>query len=77
VTALGRHNLAVDSGKNGFEGTPESEENRNGDDGKKSQDQGVLDECLAFSGSLLPAKLCFRIHENCSAFDLKSDPYLR
>ena len=62
VTAFGDRKLTGDSRKDGFDYIPESDQNRNGDDGNKSQDQGVLDEGLAFSGSLLAAGLFFRIH---------------
>ena len=62
VTAAGRRKLAGDSRKDAFDLGPEPEENRDGHDGNKSQDQGVLDEGLAFSGSLLAAGLFFRIH---------------
>ena len=64
MTAAGHRKLAGDSRKDGIDFMPQSEQNRNGDDGNKSQDQGVLDEGLAFSGSLLAAGLFFRIHTN-------------
>ena len=62
MTAAGHRKLAGDSREDEFDLIPESDQNRNGDDGNKSQDQGVLDEGLAFSGSLLAAGLFFRIH---------------
>ena len=62
VTAAGHRKPAGDSRKHGINFMPQSEQNRNGDDGNKSQDQGVLDEGLAFSGSRSAAELLFRIH---------------
>ena len=62
VTAFGDRKLAGDCRKDGIYFVPKSEQNRNGDDGNKSQDQGVLDKGLPFSGSLLAAGLFFRIH---------------
>jgi hypothetical protein len=62
VTAAGHRKLAGDSRKDGFDLSPKPDQNRNGDDGNKSQDQGVLNEGLAFSESRLAAGLIFRIH---------------
>jgi phosphoribosylanthranilate isomerase len=62
VTASGLCKLAGDGRKDALDLSPESDQNRDGDDGNKSQDQGVLDEGLAFSGSLLAAGLFFGIH---------------
>jgi hypothetical protein len=66
VTASGHRKLAGDTRKDDLNFIPESDQNRNGDDGDKSQDQGVLDESLAFPRSLLPAGVFFRSHENYS-----------
>jgi hypothetical protein len=62
VTAFGDRKLAGDRRKDGTNFIPQSEQNRNGDDGNKSQDQGVLDEGLAFSRARLAARLIFGIH---------------
>jgi hypothetical protein len=51
VTAFGDRKLAGDRGKDALELIAEPEEDGNGHDGNKSQDQGVLDQGLAFSGS--------------------------
>jgi hypothetical protein len=54
VTAFGHRKLAGNRGEDALDLIAEPEEDGNGDDGNKGQDQGVLDEGLAFSGS--PAK---------------------
>jgi hypothetical protein len=63
VTAFGHRQLAGDRGEDKLDLIAEPEEDGNGDDGNKSQNQGVLDEGLAFSGSRLPTGLFLRIHE--------------
>jgi hypothetical protein len=68
VTAFGHCKLAGDGRKDEFDLIAESDQNRNGDDGNESQDQGVLDECLAFSGSPMAARLSIRIHTIASFF---------
>ena len=62
VTAAGIRELAADRGEDDPDFISKPDQNRDGDDGNKGQDQGVLDEGLAFSGSLLAAGLFFRIH---------------
>jgi hypothetical protein len=62
VTAFGDRKLAGDRREDEFYFTAKPDQNRDGDDGNKSQDQGVLDERLAFSGSPLAAGLFGGIH---------------
>jgi len=47
VTASGNRELAGDRGEDGLNFITEPDQDRNRDNGNKSQDQGVLDESLA------------------------------
>jgi hypothetical protein len=62
VAASGVRELAADRGEDDFDFIPEPNQNRDGDDGNKGQDQGVLDEGLAFLTPSL-AECFFMIHD--------------
>ena len=57
MAASGNGELAGDRGEDALDLVAKPNQDRNGDDGNKSQDQGVLDEGLTFPGSLLAAGL--------------------
>jgi hypothetical protein len=57
-----RRKLTADRRKDAFHLGPEPKKNRDRYDGNESQDQRVLDQGLAFSGSLLAAVLFVGIH---------------
>jgi len=61
VTALGVRELAADRCEDDFDFISEPDQNRDGDDGNKSQYQGVLDEGLAFLTPFL-AEYFLRVH---------------
>ena len=72
VTASGVRELAVDGREDDLDFIPEPDQDRDGDDGNKSQDQGVFDEGLAFFAPFL-AESFFTVHEIIVAFSrLKS-----
>jgi hypothetical protein len=48
VAAAGNRELAGDGGEDDFDFIAQPDQHRDGDDGNKSEDQGVLDESLAF-----------------------------
>jgi hypothetical protein len=62
VTASGIRELAVDRCEDDPDFTSEPDQNRNGNDGNKSQYQGVLDEGLAFLTPFLAGEYFFTIH---------------
>jgi hypothetical protein len=62
VTAFGLCKLAVNRRKDAPDCSPDSDQDRNGDDGNKSQNQGVLNKGLAFSQLLSAAVPFFSIH---------------
>jgi len=73
VTALGNRELTVDRCEDDPDFTCEPDQNRDGDDGNKSQYQGVLDEGLAFLTPFLSAEFFFMIHKIILSFSkLKS-----
>jgi hypothetical protein len=67
VTASGVRELAVDRGENDSDFISEPDQNRDRDDGNKGQDQGVLDEGLAFLTPSLAAYF-FMIHDTILSF---------
>jgi len=67
VTASGIRELAVDRCEDGFDFISEPDQDGDGDDGNKSQDQGVLDEGLAFFAPFL-AECFFVVHPTILSF---------
>ena len=67
MTATGIRELAVDRGEDDPDFISEPDQNRDGDDGNKSQNQGVLDEGLAFLTPFL-ADYVFMIHPTILSF---------
>jgi hypothetical protein len=73
VAASRNRELTGDRGEDGLDFISEPDQNRYGNDGNKSQDQGVFDEGLAFLTLLLVAEYFFIVHQAIVSFSkLKS-----